>query len=115
MSREHFVDRHIGPNDEQVNFMLKELGENSLDNFLNKKYNITRKVMDDGHSSIFLGNLKIDFSSNFIVGNIDELLNNIGISNPTNMQREIFSRDFTCNSLLMCICTHLFVLHVQLV
>ena len=36
MSREHFVDRHIGPNDEQVNFMLKELGEKSLEGFLEK-------------------------------------------------------------------------------
>jgi glycine dehydrogenase len=36
MSREQFVDRHIGPNEDQVNFMLKEIGESSLDNFLSK-------------------------------------------------------------------------------
>jgi tRNA nucleotidyltransferase/poly(A) polymerase len=57
--------------------------------------------MEDGHSTIFVGSLKMDFSSNFMVHNIDHILNQIGIANPTNMQREMFSRDFTCNSLLM--------------
>lgn len=70
---------------------------------LNKKYNIIRKVMEDGHSSIFIGNLKVDFSSNFILPNIDIILNRTGISKSTNMQKELFSRDFTCNSLLLSI------------
>jgi tRNA nucleotidyltransferase/poly(A) polymerase len=68
---------------------------------LNKNYNIIRKIMDDGHSSLFIGNLKMDFSSNFILPNIDPILNKMGISAPTDMQKELFSRDFTCNSLLM--------------
>lgn len=70
---------------------------------LRKKYNITRKTMDDGHSTIFIGNLKIDFSSNFMVHNIDFYLSQLGIAKPTNMQREMFSRDFTCNTLLLTI------------
>lgn len=73
----------------------------NLSNELNKKYNINRKVMDDGHSSIFLGNLKIDFSSNFINPNIEEILFKIGVKDPSNIQKEMFSRDFTCNSLLL--------------
>jgi len=68
---------------------------------LQKKYNIQRKTMSDGHSSIFIGKLKIDFSSNFMATNIDNILHNRGIAKPTNMQRELFSRDFTCNSLLL--------------
>jgi poly(A) polymerase len=83
-------------------------GDHSIDrvsyelySFLNKNYNITRKVMEDGHSSIFVGNIKIDFSSNFITPNIDQLLLNKGISKPTSLQKEIYSRDFTCNSLLI--------------
>jgi tRNA nucleotidyltransferase/poly(A) polymerase len=64
---------------------------------LNKKYNITKKTMEDGHSSIFIGNIKMDFSSNFILPNIDNILS----MKLTNMQRELFSRDFTCNSLLL--------------
>lgn len=70
---------------------------------LKKKYNITYKTMDDGHSSIFIGNLKLDFSSNFIIPNIDNYLKDLKINNPTNLQREVFSRDFTCNSLLLTI------------
>ena len=68
---------------------------------LKRKYNITRKTMEDGHSSIYLGNLKIDFSSNFIIDDIDQILLKLGIKNATNLQKEMFSRDFTCNSLLM--------------
>ena len=36
MSREKFVDRHIGPSDVDVNFMLKEIGESSLESFISK-------------------------------------------------------------------------------
>lgn len=68
---------------------------------LNRKFNITTKIMDDGHSSIFLGNFKVDFSSNFNVPNIEQYLGKLGIKKPTDMQKEIFSRDFTCNALLM--------------
>ncbi len=58
-------------------------------------------VMPDGHSTININEFKLDFSSNFVVPNINILLNKIGIVKPTKMQEEIFSRDFTCNSLLM--------------
>ena len=68
---------------------------------LKKKYNLIRKTMSDGHSSIFIGNIKLDFSSNFIVPVIDKILNKQGINNPSNMQKELFSRDFTCNALLL--------------
>src|SRR6185369_8032544 len=68
-----------------------------------KKYNVTRKTMEDGHSTIFVGSLKVDFSSNFMVPNIDQELAKLGIKNPSDLQREMFSRDFTCNSLLLTI------------
>lgn len=68
---------------------------------LQEDYNITKKVMSDGHSSIFIGSLKIDFSSNFIVNNIEALLKDLNIKSPTKLQKEIYSRDFTCNTLLM--------------
>lgn len=68
---------------------------------LKQKYNVTYKVMEDGHSTIFIGNLKIDFSSNFMLPNIINILDNMGIKNPTDMQKELFSRDFTCNALLL--------------
>lgn len=68
---------------------------------LNKQFKVITKVMDDGHSSIFLGDFKIDFSSNFIVPEIEKHLLKFKIKNPTPMQKELFSRDFTCNALLM--------------
>src|SRR5271170_2314735 len=68
---------------------------------LKKNYTIKSKQMDDGHTSVFIGDFKVDFSSNFVVPHVDEFLNHKGVKNPTDMQREMFSRDFTCNSLLM--------------
>lgn len=88
-------------------------GESSIKNLateveleLSKQFSIQSKIMNDGHMSIFLGKLpnpvlKIDFSSNYITPNIDNELKKIGISNIDNMTREIYSRDFNCNSLIM--------------
>ncbi len=68
---------------------------------LDKKYNIIRKTHDDGHHSIYIGSFKVDFSSNFNIPNIDSILKQYHIFNPTNIQREMYSRDFTCNALLL--------------
>lgn len=89
-------DLDITTGDKTVDYLSQEFAI-----FLKKQFNITRKTMPDGHSTIFIGNLKVDFSSNFNVPEINTILNNMGIQNPTNMQREIFSRDFTCNTLLL--------------
>lgn len=59
------------------------------------------EVMSDGHARVTIGELKLDFSSNFNLNNIDNILQEMGIENPTEMQKEIYSRDFTCNTLLM--------------
>ncbi len=59
------------------------------------------RTMSDGHSRIIMGNLKLDFSSNFNVPGINHILREVGITNPTKMQSELYSRDFTCNTLLM--------------
>jgi len=76
------------------------LAENVL-NILNKQYNIPNHVAKDGHISLHIGDLKLDFSSNFIEPNIINHLKAIGIKYPTAIQQEMFSRDFTCNSLLL--------------
>lgn len=93
---DNVADIDVTTGDKTVDYLSQEFAIQ-----LRKKYNVTRKTMDDGHSTIFIGNLKIDFSSNFIVPNIDRYLQQMGIANPTDMQREMFSRDFTCNSLLL--------------
>lgn len=59
------------------------------------------KICDDGHAQIMIGSFKVDFSSNFKAKGVEEYLRNKNISNPTNMQLELYSRDFTCNALLL--------------
>lgn len=103
-------DKILGLIKEEISDLDITTGDKTIHNLgtefaleLKKKYNIKEKKMDDGHTSVFIGDFKVDFSSNFVVPHIDEILAKAGIKNPTSMQREMFSRDFTCNSLLMTI------------
>ena len=93
---DNISDLDITTGENTVDYLSQEFSSKLLEN-----YNVTRKTMPDGHSTIFVGNLKVDFSSNFNVENIDSLLSKAGIVKPTSMQKEMFSRDFTCNSLLL--------------
>jgi hypothetical protein len=101
--RDRFMDRldniadiDITTGDKTVDYLSQEF---YLD--LRKEYNATRTTANDGHSTIHLGSFKMDFSSNFNVPGIEQMLINQGIKAPTNMQKEMFSRDFTCNALLL--------------
>lgn len=89
-------DIDITTGDNTVQYLAQEFIEN-----LSKNNNITSKKANDGHVSVYTGNIKIDFSSNFNVPDIENILKNKDIKNITSMDKEIFSRDFTCNSLLM--------------
>jgi tRNA nucleotidyltransferase/poly(A) polymerase len=94
---DNIADIDVCTGDKSVDYLSQEFAI-----LLRKKYNgVTRKTMEDGHSTIFIGNLKVDFSSNFMVPGIDQYLKQMGITDPSNMQREMFSRDFTCNTLLL--------------
>lgn len=93
---ENIDDIDLTTGDSTVEYLSQEFAAE-----LQKKYNVTRKVMSDGHSSIFIGKLKIDFSSNYNVPNIEYYLKNKKINNPSDMEKELFSRDFTCNALLL--------------
>ena len=64
------------------------------------------KVLPDGHAQVTISGFKLDFSSNFIVPGIDKMLSGAGFKNPTDMHRELYSRDFTCNALLMSLDLH---------
>lgn len=59
------------------------------------------KVLPDGHAQVVIDGMKIDFSSNYRAPGIKEYLQKAGIDNPTDMMMELYSRDFTVNSLLM--------------
>src|SRR6185369_7178837 len=91
---ENISDLDITTGDKTVGYLSSEFGT-----ILGRKYNVTRRDHDDGHSSIYIGSFKMDFSSNFNVPNIDAILAKQGIVRPTEMQKEMFSRDFTCNAL----------------
>lgn len=93
---EKISDVDVTTGDKTVQFLAQELSS-----ALGNQYNIVTKNFDDGHSALHIGNFKMDFSSNFNVENIEEILVKMGIAKPTEMQKEMFSRDFTCNSLLL--------------
>lgn len=60
-----------------------------------------KKQDQSDHSSIFFGNIKLDFSSNFNAPNIKQILIEKGIKTPSSLELEVYSRDFFCNSLLL--------------
>lgn len=93
---ENIADVDVTTGDKTIDYLSQEFAIE-----LKKKYNITRQSMPDGHSTIHIGSFKLDFSSNFNAPNIDKLLLEKNIIKPTNMQKEMFSRDFTCNALLL--------------
>lgn len=89
-------DIDVTTGDKSIEFLVKEMSV-----FLGKNYNFHLKKMPTGYTTLTLGNLKMDFSSNFLTPNIEQILLGMNIKNPTAMQKELFSRDFTCNTLLL--------------
>lgn len=95
-AKSKFEDLDITTGDKSVRLLADTFATT-----MSHDFSITKKVAEDGHVSVKLGDFKVDFSSNFISPDIDGLLKNKNINNPTNMQKEMFSRDFTCNALLL--------------
>ncbi len=58
------------------------------------------QLYDDGHAAMKIAGLQIDFSNHFIVPEIDQELNRLGIKERTPLIQEMYSRDFTINTLL---------------
>lgn len=58
------------------------------------------QFFDDGHAAIKIGDLQIDFSNHFIIPEIDAELNRLGVAEKSPLIREMYSRDFTINTLL---------------
>jgi tRNA nucleotidyltransferase/poly(A) polymerase len=88
-------DVDITTGDETIHYLSRHIG-NAITG-----PNVSYRVMDDGHARIKIGGFKLDFSSNFILPGIDTILAQAGIRNPTDMLKELYSRDFTCNTALM--------------
>lgn len=59
------------------------------------------KGYDDGHFSLDFYNIKIDFSNNYKIPNIENILmNEVGLKYVNELIMEVYSRDFTINTLL---------------
>jgi len=67
---------------------------------LNKWPKAKYKDFDDGHASLSFKNIQVDFSNNFIIPNIEEELKKEGLDDPSSLEKEMFSRDFTINAFL---------------
>jgi poly(A) polymerase len=55
----------------------------------------------DGHYQLYINKIKYDFSSNFNSPDAKYFLEKAGVKNPSSMLLELFSRDFTCNTLII--------------
>jgi poly(A) polymerase len=55
----------------------------------------------DGHYQLYINKIKYDFSSNYNSPDAKYFLEKAGVKNPSNMLLELFSRDFTCNTLII--------------
>jgi len=59
-------------------------------------------IIEKGRNTeLMYGEIKFDFSTNFIYGDMDNILLKKDIKNPSNLIKETFSRDFTTNTLLL--------------
>lgn len=58
------------------------------------------KTFADGHKQVFVDGVHIDFSTNFKYPDIDAMLEEAG-AELTDLNREMWSRDFTINALLL--------------
>lgn len=87
----NFNDVDITTGDSDVHILAKKVHAKL------KNFGAAYVIKSDGHASVMLGDLKLDFSSNFIIPGLQKIFN----QSMSFMQQELISRDFTCNSLLM--------------
>ncbi len=59
------------------------------------------KMMHDNHSQVIIDGVKYDFSSNYRSPSLNNILQKVGLTKASDIQKEGYSRDFTCNSLLL--------------
>lgn len=85
-------DVDITSGDESI-FKLAELSANH--------FRVNPMRFPDGHYQLWIEGLKFDFSSNYNSPDVEYFLTRAGVKKPTEMQKELFSRDFTCNTLIL--------------
>lgn len=102
LPRDRYLDRLSKIADVDITTGDKTVNDLSLKVFnkLKSKFNMSRDIKIDGHSSIYFKNIKIDFSSNYINPYAIEFAKKLN-KKPTPLLLESLSRDFGCNSLLL--------------
>ena len=86
---------------EDIDITTGNKDASKLSEALNKVFpDSNYRTYDDGHSSLDVSGLHIDFSSNFIAPGVHKELKKMGILDITDMKLELYSRDFTMNTLL---------------
>jgi len=97
-------DRVIGKKTETINDIDLTTGNGDavkLASLLANKFPESKlRSYDDGHVALNISGIRIDFSSNFNVPGIQEILIKMGVKDITSMKMELYSRDFTMNTLL---------------
>lgn len=93
---EQINDVDLTTGDRGIHFLSREIAER-----LASHPSFSYEEMENGYSKITIDGFKLDFSSNFKVPGIEAILQEVGITEPTEMQKELYSRDFTCNAALM--------------
>jgi len=73
-------------------FELAELAANH--------FKVVPMSFPDGHYQLYIQDMKFDFSSNYNSPDAEYFLKRAGVKEPSGMQVELFSRDFTCNTLI---------------
>lgn len=92
LNRAHDIeDIDLTSGDDSI-FKLAELTANH--------FQVNPMRFPDGHYQIWLGRVKLDFSSNYNSPDAEFFLNKAGVTDPSEMRLELFSRDFTCNTLI---------------
>jgi len=87
-------------NVKDIDITTGDEGSSILATLLNKEYPETSfRLYDDGHTSVSFKNISFDFSNNFKIPGIEAELKKMN-EEPTELKKELFSRDFTINTLL---------------
>ena len=97
-------DKVLGLAEENVKDIDITTGDNSsstLATLISSAFpSVLFRMYDDGHTSLSFKNIRIDASNSFKLPGIITELKGIDINNPSELQKELFSRDFTINTLL---------------
>ncbi len=66
-----------------------------------QKFRVNPVRFPDGHYQLYIEKIKYDFSSNYNSPDAAYFLERAGIKDPSEIILELFSRDFTCNTLII--------------